>query len=108
MLDPLSLAVGAGLLGAGFLGGRFRRPRARPPTPQPETCACGHALAYHDRQTGACAKRVKQESDWDAYGGPVEYEYVECACRRYVGPLPVEDVLGYGPNLARHLEGNAP
>lgn len=108
MTDPLSLLVGAGMLVGGFLCGRFRRPAARPPAPRPETCACGHALAYHDRATGACAERVKQESAWDSYGDAVEYEYVPCACRRYVGPLPVEDLLGYGPDLGRHLEGDAP
>lgn len=84
MIDPLSLAVGAGILFAGFLAGRFgRRPRA-----VAATCSCGHGLAYHDRQTGHCY--AEKSRDMHNYRGAIEW--VRCSCRRYIGPEPLADI----------------
>ncbi|MFI5717896.1 hypothetical protein [Nocardia sp. NPDC051750] len=87
MLDPLSLAVGAGLVVIGWAGGRFGVRRARSGRKLPARCGCGHDLALHDRATGTCHA---EDSRRGTHG---LREWVQCHCRRYTGPTPLEDVF---------------
>lgn len=82
MIDPLSLAVGGGLLALGWLAGRFRRP-ARAPAPY--TCTCLHPLSDHDKKTKACHARTFQRRTQTTHS-----RYVDCTCRQYVGDTPID------------------
>ncbi|MEU4314561.1 hypothetical protein [Nocardia sp. NPDC024068] len=86
MLDPLSLAVGAGLVGVGWACGRFGRrvPRTKKLIAR---CGCGHDLALHDRETGTCHAESSRR------GTHGLREWIGCQCRRYTGPTPLEDVF---------------
>ncbi|WP_280418824.1 hypothetical protein [Nocardia carnea] len=88
MLDPLSLAVGAGLLAVGWAGGRFgSRRRAGSARTLTARCGCGHDLALHDRADGTCHAESSRR------GTHGLREWVKCNCRRYTGPTPLEDVF---------------
>ncbi|MGW0179566.1 hypothetical protein [Nocardia sp. NPDC003345] len=88
MLDPLSLAVGAGLLGVGWAAGRFGQRGRRTARKQlTARCGCGHDLALHDRETGTCHAESSRR------GTHGLREWVTCPCRRYTGPTPLEDVF---------------
>lgn len=89
MLDPLSLAVGAGLVATGWVVGRLgHRRTARTGRKQlPARCGCGHDLALHDRKTGTCHAESSRR------GTHGLREWVQCHCRRYTGPTPLEDVF---------------
>ncbi|MEU1982123.1 hypothetical protein [Nocardia sp. NPDC019395] len=87
MLDPLSLAVGAGLIAIGWAGGRFGLRRTRSARKLPARCGCGHDLALHDRAAGTCHAENSRK------GIHGLREWVPCNCRRYTGPTPLEDVF---------------
>ncbi|WP_067512511.1 hypothetical protein [Nocardia puris] len=89
MFDPLSLAVGAGLLGLGWVVGRFghRRHTRAARRSLPARCGCGHDLALHDRATGTCHAEISRRAPHGLR------EWVRCNCRRYTGPTPLEDVF---------------
>ncbi|WP_067835391.1 hypothetical protein [Nocardia lijiangensis] len=88
MLDPLSLAVGAGLIGIGWVFGRFgHRRRAQSEAKSLARCGCGHDLALHDRATGNC------HAEFSRKGTHGLREWVRCTCRRYTGPTPLEEVF---------------
>lgn len=82
MFDPITLAVGAGIAGVGWAVGRFGR--RSPAGSAVARCGCGHDLALHDPEAGTCHAELVRKT----YGGPV---WVQCVCRRYTGPVPVED-----------------
>ncbi|MBF6327775.1 hypothetical protein [Nocardia transvalensis] len=89
MFDPISLIVGAGLVGVGWALGRFgRRPVRRGESAAPTaTCGCGHDLALHDRQKGVCHTEISRK-------GPAGLrEWVQCGCRRYTGPTPLDELF---------------
>ncbi|MFD6156820.1 hypothetical protein ACFWF7_19795 [Nocardia sp. NPDC060256] len=87
MFDPITLAVGAGILGVGWAVGRYgRRGRVGGKAIQSVAkCGCGHDLAIHDAQAGECHAEERRSI------APATWEWVRCPCRRYTGPLPVED-----------------
>ncbi|MFI5537837.1 hypothetical protein ACIA5H_15735 [Nocardia sp. NPDC051900] len=87
MLDPLSLAVGAGLVGVGWVCGRFVPRRGRAGKELRARCGCGHDLALHDRSSGACHAEISRK------GIHGLREWVGCHCRRYTGPIPLEEVF---------------
>jgi hypothetical protein len=85
-MDPLSLAVGAGILAVGFLAGRIgrRTGRRRPPDDQPDDqpiCGCTHHRSMHDPESGTCHARVMDG-----------YYQLTCRCRQYSGPVPIIDL----------------
>ncbi|GAB2637505.1 hypothetical protein [Nocardia goodfellowii] len=86
MFDPLSLAVGAGLLGAGWVVGRYARRPARA-TAVVARCGCGHDLSMHDPEKGLCHSEIRRRN----MGGL--YEWIQCGCRRYTGPQPIEELF---------------
>ncbi|MFB8274314.1 hypothetical protein [Nocardia colli] len=87
MFDPITLAVGAGILGVGWAVGRYgHRGAIGGKTPRSVAkCGCGHDLAIHDAQAGECHAEERRSI------APATWEWVRCPCRRYTGPLPVED-----------------
>ncbi|WP_039799521.1 hypothetical protein [Nocardia araoensis] len=87
MLDPLSLAVGAGLVGVGWICGRYVPRRGRVGKTLPARCGCGHDLALHDRASGNCHAEISRK------GTHGLREWVGCNCRRYTGPTPLEEVF---------------
>lgn len=90
MFDPISLAAGAALISAGFGLGRIRR--ARPPEKPAATCGCGHSLAHHDPGSNECHGQTLHKEARDERGKWIGDQWVDCACRQYVGPLPVESL----------------
>ncbi|MEU1956425.1 hypothetical protein [Nocardia rhamnosiphila] len=87
-MDPLSLAVGAGLVAIGWIGGRFGSRRRAGSTPKlTARCGCGHDLALHDRETGKCHAELSRR------GMHGMREWVGCNCRRYTGPIPLEEMF---------------
>ncbi|MFI7547025.1 hypothetical protein [Actinoplanes sp. NPDC049599] len=91
MIDPLSLAVGALIALAGFVAGRVTH--RRPETPQPQAiCGCGHGLGQHDNSGERCHAEIGRPVH-NKHGEVIGQQYVPCTCRRYVGPLPIEQFL---------------
>lgn len=88
------MILGAALLGAGQLLGtvvRRVKPASRSLTQSQPTCDCGHKLAFHSRDGDqVCSAEVARDV-YDRDGDWAGYDYVACACRRYVGPIPLED-----------------
>ncbi|MCO1574616.1 hypothetical protein M8C13_02440 [Crossiella sp. SN42] len=91
-MDPITLAVGGGLLIIGYLTGRLTR-RKRPPEPVTAVCGCGHSLALHDVADGACHGENARPKSYNKKGDYVGTVYTRCPCRRYVGPQPLEDII---------------
>lgn len=92
MVDPISLAVGAGILVfgllAGHISGRVAASRRRPHEEKPK-CGCGHHLANHDRDTGTCHATWLEDRQEYKNGRAYNWEErVTCSCRQYVGPEP--------------------
>lgn len=84
---------------------RFSR-RTKQPKP---ICGCDHHLAMHDRQTGRCHHTEAVYNDvteavHDKDGNPVKdrdgyvekvhskvlADTVQCGCRQYIGPEPIQ------------------
>ncbi|MGW5385916.1 hypothetical protein [Nocardia sp. NPDC003963] len=87
-MDPLSLAIGAGLIAIGWVGGRFgSRRRGGSGAKTTARCGCTHDLALHDRETGKCHAELSRR------GIHGLREWVGCNCRRYTGPIPLEEVF---------------
>ncbi|NNH73984.1 hypothetical protein HLB23_29725 [Nocardia uniformis] len=93
MFDPLSLAVGAGLLGIGWIVGRFGHRTAQGKAINaPATsalCGCGHDLSLHDRKAGACHAEHMRKVGM----GTGMKEWARCGCRQYTGPTPLEELF---------------
>ncbi|WP_330249421.1 hypothetical protein OG874_24180 [Nocardia sp. NBC_00565] len=83
MFDPITLAVGAGIAGVGWAVGRFGR--RTPAASARARCGCGHDLALHDPQAGECHAETNRKTGYGIR------EWVRCGCRRYTGPVPIED-----------------
>lgn len=101
MMEPLTLLAGAGLLAAGWLAGHLtgrRAERRRLDKPREPICGCTHHLAAHDPKTSECTAAVERQlrNDRNSMAGT---DWVECACRRYVGPEPISSV--WVPPVAR-------
>lgn len=87
MTQYLDFVVGAALLAAGYIGGRVHRPRKTSDTPR-AICACGHSFGEHG-ETGHCRAEVSRPAG-------IVREWVPCACVKYVGPKPIEDLYSPG------------
>lgn len=81
-----------GLLGAGVgavVGRLSRRKTPSVPTDPPPICGCGDNYALHDPTTRMCFGTRRQS----VYNKPTASYYdetVQCPCRQYVGPIPVD------------------
>lgn len=79
-MEPVSLVVGGVLVLLGYRLGRLhRRPR---PAPKAPTCDCGHPYAMHNPKTRRCNVIIGFLS-------------TPCACLHYVGPVPLEELVGH-------------
>jgi len=90
VFDPITLVAGAGILTAGTLLGRIRRRTTAAPSPVP-TCGCGHPMALHDRDSDECFAD-EQRPHYSKSGSRNGFEWVQCPCRRYLGPDHIADV----------------
>lgn len=93
MFDPITLAVGAGILAAGWATGRITKPNRRTPKPVKPLCSCTHPLSSHDPDSNTCHDTIEQATEWDELGDPVGYQRVPCPCRKYDGPRPIEEMF---------------
>lgn len=70
------------------------RKRGRLEAHRPDyTCSCKHAFGAHNRQTGKCHAGIQVESEYDYYGDPIAWRYVDCPCSAYAGDVPAEYML---------------
>ncbi|AIG73315.1 Hypothetical protein AJAP_01925 [Amycolatopsis japonica] len=86
MIEPISLAVGAGLFGAGLLTGKLTRRQTGAGTSPKPVCGCSHGLEQHDPDTKECHGQILHR-DW------IGNQWVPCTCRQYVGPKPFEELF---------------
>lgn len=97
MIDPISLAVGAGLFTTGLVAGQLTRRRTPiAATPKP-VCGCSHGLEQHDPDTNECHRQILREDTYTEDGAWIGNQWVPCTCRQYVGPKPLEEL--YVPPL---------
>lgn len=89
LMDPVTLAVGAGILAVGWVAGRITRRRPKTRQPRPNTCDCGHLYAMHDRTTGTCAADIERVL-YDEEGSANGFQWVPCRCKQYVGTIPID------------------
>ncbi|GAA2777309.1 hypothetical protein [Crossiella cryophila] len=92
-MDPVTLAVGGGLLLLGYLGGLLSRRKRAPEPPLTADCGCGHSLAMHDPTAGTCHAELPRPKSYNDAGEYVGTTYAQCPCRQYVGPRPIEEFL---------------
>lgn len=83
-MDVLLMTTGAGLTSVGIVFGFLLGRVARRTTSVVDdyVCQCRHAFSFHDDRDRC-------------HGGQFDYNvdaYLQCTCRRYVGPRPPVDV----------------
>jgi hypothetical protein len=113
-----TLGTGLGCGAIAWIGGYATGRKPMPPKQPKPICGCGHHLAMHDPQTGACQVAVKTATQWSrkgTYAGddplPTHFEYYPCSCRQYIGPKPADVFLAQEVNwdLARmQVQGKVP
>ena len=90
MIDP-NLVIGATLIVIGYGAGRIHLVKNNKATlsssPLP-ICGCTHSLAHHDKKTDKCFGQILQK---DVHDGIGNNHWVDCTCRQYVGPQPIEN-----------------
>ena len=91
------LLEGAGIALCFFLLGRFLPGRRKAPGPPKPVCGCRHHHSFHDPSTGECHGLVDKPTRYTVAGIPVAWAEVQCACRRYSGPVPLPEV--YAPEI---------
>jgi len=64
---------------------------------------CDHHYSFHDPENFHCSKQRQIAAKWDSYGREVGYEYMDCECRVYDGPMPA-----ISPQIMRELQHPAP
>ncbi|MBP2474829.1 hypothetical protein JOF53_003701 [Crossiella equi] len=97
MIDPISLAVGAGLFATGLLAGKLTRRRAPAGTTPKPLCGCSHGLEQHDPDTKECHGQILHKDARTEGGTWIGNQWVPCTCRQYVGPKPFEEL--YAPPM---------
>jgi hypothetical protein len=55
-------------------------------------CGCEHPLALHDRDTHECHGQTDRPHYMED-GSRNGREWVDCTCRQYDGPKPIEDMF---------------
>ncbi|MDT7787235.1 MAG: hypothetical protein QOF58_5654 [Pseudonocardiales bacterium] len=87
----LAIPVTGGLAAwLGFVAGRRSRPVTAIVTPY--SCACGHPLGMHDKDTGHCHGKDQHKDVYNAQGHNIGSQFLPCECRRYVGEFPVHEI----------------
>lgn len=57
------------------------------PAPPVAVCPCSHTIGEH-KEMGTCKAQVKRKL-YSTVGDDWGYEYVNCACTKYHGPVPI-------------------
>jgi hypothetical protein len=95
-MDPLSMLIGAAILligiASGFALSRVLSPSARAETPR-AICSCTHGLGQHDEVHGKCHGQVLRRNMRTGSGAWIGDQWVNCTCRHYDGPQPIEKYL---------------
>lgn len=104
-MEPLTLAVGAGIALVSWAVGRVTGRREREALSPRAVCeGCTHGLSYHG-DDGGC-HGTDRRTKYDEHGYNRGQHDFPCTCRRYVGPVPAERMLA---SLPRQLpEGDPP
>jgi hypothetical protein len=94
-MNAITLLVGAGIfllgLGIGTLTTiLFRTPSASAPQ---AICSCSHGLGQHDEKQGTCHGQVLRKNMRNPRGDWIGDQWVNCTCRHYDGPQPIEQYL---------------
>lgn len=84
-------AIAYGGVQLGIARERARKPAPPPPPPAP-ICGCEHELAMHDPQSNRCHE-FNEVRKWDDGGAYVGLCRVQCSCRQYTGPRPIDQVF---------------
>jgi hypothetical protein len=96
-MDPISLLIGAAILligvVLGFVFGTFRRVLSPLEATPKAVCSCSHGLGQHDEKRGNCHGQVLRRSMRDKAGNWLGDQWVQCTCRHYDGPQPIEQYL---------------
>ena len=95
MMEPVSFGVGAVVLAIGLACGWATKKTKRPDPPS-AICGCKHNLGSHEKKGsdyGSCQAQIKRASQWTYGGRPYSWEYVNCSCMRYDGPVLLQDVI---------------
>lgn len=88
ILGALALLVSGAAIGVP-LG--MRRQRALTAASGP-VCGCGHSLSLHDdKKARTCSAEVCRPH-YKSWGERSGHEWVNCPCRRYVGPEPFTEL----------------
>jgi hypothetical protein len=76
-----------------------RRQKKPPPPPKPPDliCGCRHELSFHDPETNQC-HATNAESTYTKNGRHTGYKQIQCTCRQYTGPKPIDQV--FQPRIA--------
>jgi hypothetical protein len=94
------LLLGALLVVIGVFIGRLlpNRPRRpKPPKPVEPLCGCRHHRSFHDDGTSRCHYTSSTPVGANNHGLTM-YEKFDCTCRKYIGPVTVEET--YTPELS--------
>jgi hypothetical protein len=96
MFDPITLGVGGVLVIAGWIIGRSARPRPMTPaSPLQAMCGCGHGLEQHAPDTRQCHGSTLRKKVRTPKGDAIGDQWIDCTCRQYVGPQPIEEMFSW-------------
>ena len=96
-MDLISMLTGGGimLIGAvsGYVLGTLRRVIPSRDTTPKAVCSCTHGLGTHDEVHGKCHGQVLRRNMRSKNGVYIGDQWVDCSCRHYDGPQPIERYL---------------
>lgn len=95
-MDPITLLIGAALLLLGLMlgipTGMLLSQRRVSPALQ-TICSCEHGYGQHDEVHGKCHGQVLRKDMRSSTGYRIDDQWVDCTCRHYDGPQPIEKYL---------------
>lgn len=96
-MDPISMLTGGGLavisVVFGYVLGVLRRVVPSRDTSPKAICSCDHGLGQHDEKQGTCYGQILRRGMRDPEGNWLGDQWVQCTCRHYDGPQPIEQYL---------------
>ena len=85
-LTEVIIVVGTSIVS--YVTGRVHKRVPRPPKPRPPICSCAHGYGQHE-SGGRCQAQIKRACGWNKSGEARIWEYVDCPCTNYDGPMTV-------------------
>lgn len=69
--------------------------QARTVLDERKVCSCSHGRALHDftSKSALCHATQRQANRWSMTGVPIGWEHVNCRCKTYDGPVPIEQFI---------------